>query len=176
MTKELLERCRDELNFHLGDTMTIHEAALLADLDAAIAQPMVSPRFENVSCSQCGQEFGPGNAGFSHCEDHASPQLPATSGMPEMPKPFSKGWVYTEANATHEAFRMASIALLHQHAGHLPADEMLAVAAQMVGQITAMQDQRTMTVVRAEEIIYRNIEIGNASAVADLMSRAGGTA
>lgn len=28
------------------------------------------PKFNNVSCSQCGQEFGPGNGGFSHCEDH----------------------------------------------------------------------------------------------------------
>ncbi len=28
------------------------------------------PRFENVSCSQCGEAFGPGDNGFSHCEDH----------------------------------------------------------------------------------------------------------
>lgn len=29
-------------------------------------------KFENVSCSQCGQDFGPGNHGFSHCEHHRS--------------------------------------------------------------------------------------------------------
>lgn len=29
-------------------------------------------KFDNVSCSQCGQEFGPGNHGFSHCEHHRS--------------------------------------------------------------------------------------------------------
>lgn len=28
------------------------------------------PKFENVSCSQCGQEFGPGDHGFSHCRNH----------------------------------------------------------------------------------------------------------
>jgi len=28
------------------------------------------PRFANVTCSQCGGEFGPGNEGFSHCADH----------------------------------------------------------------------------------------------------------
>lgn len=28
------------------------------------------PKFDNVSCSSCGQEFGPGDHGFSHCEDH----------------------------------------------------------------------------------------------------------
>ena len=27
-------------------------------------------KFKNISCSQCGEEFGPGNSGFSHCEDH----------------------------------------------------------------------------------------------------------
>lgn len=27
-------------------------------------------KFENVSCSQCGQDFGPGDHGFSHCENH----------------------------------------------------------------------------------------------------------
>lgn len=30
----------------------------------------MSPRFANTSCSQCGGTFGPGNAGFSHCQDH----------------------------------------------------------------------------------------------------------
>lgn len=30
-------------------------------------------RFENVTCSQCGGDFGPGDSGFSHCEDHWLP-------------------------------------------------------------------------------------------------------
>lgn len=30
----------------------------------------LTPRFENVSCSQCGGAFGPGEHGFSHCENH----------------------------------------------------------------------------------------------------------
>jgi hypothetical protein len=28
------------------------------------------PRFKNVSCSNCGGEFGPGDSGFSHCDNH----------------------------------------------------------------------------------------------------------
>ena len=28
------------------------------------------PKFNKVSCSQCGGEFGPRDSGFSHCEDH----------------------------------------------------------------------------------------------------------
>lgn len=34
--------------------------------------PASSPRFANVTCSQCAQDFGPGNAGFSHCRNHRS--------------------------------------------------------------------------------------------------------
>lgn len=32
--------------------------------------PDDAPRFDEVSCSQCGKTFGPGNHGYSHCEDH----------------------------------------------------------------------------------------------------------
>lgn len=31
---------------------------------------MTEPRFAEVFCSQCGQGFGPGDHGFSHCDDH----------------------------------------------------------------------------------------------------------
>lgn len=33
------------------------------------------PRFENVSCSQCGGDFGPGNYGYSSCQDHTDLML-----------------------------------------------------------------------------------------------------
>ncbi len=28
-------------------------------------------KFSDVFCSQCGKAFGPGDNGFSHCENHA---------------------------------------------------------------------------------------------------------
>ena len=28
------------------------------------------PKFKNTYCSQCGQKFGPGDSGYSHCHDH----------------------------------------------------------------------------------------------------------
>lgn len=31
---------------------------------------MTQPRFAETFCSQCGQGFGPGEHGFSHCDDH----------------------------------------------------------------------------------------------------------
>ena len=30
------------------------------------------PRYPKTFCSQCGGEFGPGDAGYSHCEDHST--------------------------------------------------------------------------------------------------------
>ncbi len=41
-----------------------------APVDAP-AEPAVRPRFANVSCSQCGRDFGPGEHGFSHCDNHS---------------------------------------------------------------------------------------------------------
>ena len=32
----------------------------------------LKPRFKETWCSQCGKEFGPGNHGYSHCENHSS--------------------------------------------------------------------------------------------------------
>jgi hypothetical protein len=34
-----------------------------------------NPRFDKTYCSQCGGEFGPGNSGYSHCQDHRKPVL-----------------------------------------------------------------------------------------------------
>lgn len=31
-----------------------------------------TPRFQTTFCSSCGGEFGPGDHGFSHCENHAN--------------------------------------------------------------------------------------------------------
>ena len=31
---------------------------------------VVAQRFDKTYCSQCGKEFGPGDHGFSHCENH----------------------------------------------------------------------------------------------------------
>jgi len=68
----------------------------------------------------------------------------------------------------HHAFRNDALALLKKHAGHLDAKDMLALSAHMVGQIIAMQDQRTMTRDIAIEIVMRNIEAGNAEVLANL--------
>ena len=45
----------------------------------------LEPRFANVSCSQCGRDFGPGDHGFSHCENHRdlTPNANVTGLAPE---------------------------------------------------------------------------------------------
>lgn len=44
-----------------------------ADVEAmidALPRPPLASYFDNVSCSQCGQSFGPGFNGFSACRNH----------------------------------------------------------------------------------------------------------
>lgn len=43
----------------------------------ALVDERIAARFKSVSCSQCGQSFGPGDCGFSHCADHEAQRLPA---------------------------------------------------------------------------------------------------
>lgn len=56
---------------------------------------------------------------------------------------------------------------------HLTPAEMLAIAANMVGKLVAMQDQRTMTPAVAMEIISKNIEYGNQQVIEELSKSAG---
>lgn len=41
----------------------------LLELTHKVEESM-EPRYKEVYCSQCGKEFGPGDCGYSHCEDH----------------------------------------------------------------------------------------------------------
>lgn len=47
---------------------------------AAADLAAVAPRFAQTSCSSCGAELGPGNAGVSSCRDHGAPALRLLSG------------------------------------------------------------------------------------------------
>lgn len=47
--------------------------ARLSEIEAQSPVSAIGPRFQNVSCSQCGRDFGPGDHGYSHCQDHAAP-------------------------------------------------------------------------------------------------------
>ncbi|MBR8409800.1 hypothetical protein [Burkholderia cenocepacia] len=64
----------------LGDlvmNIIVHAMAEDAELEAERSLDSNGPRFSNVRCSSCGQAFGPGDAGFSHCADHADRRVRA---------------------------------------------------------------------------------------------------
>ena len=71
----------------------------------------------------------------------------------------------------HEAAYNELCSLLARH--KVPAPELLAIAANIVGKILAMQDQRTMSPAVGMEIIARNIEIGNERVLEQLLASKG---
>ena len=73
----------------------------------------------------------------------------------------------------HQAARDAVMQALKIHAAELPAVEILALMAHVVGQLIAVQDHRVMTVNMAFEVIEKNIEAGNKDATAMLLSAGG---
>lgn len=79
-----------------------------------------------------------------------------------------------QARPEHEVAYQDMVALLRRH-GDVPALEMLAVAANMVGKIMALQDQRSVTPQMAIEIVMKNIEKGNQDVLA-LLDKSEGSA
>jgi len=72
-----------------------------------------------------------------------------------------------EPTVDHVAFRDDLLDLMNRYAGALDASEMMALCAYTTGQILAMQDALKWTPAAAMEIIAKNIEAGNAQAIAD---------
>lgn len=75
----------------------------------------------------------------------------------------------------HEIAYQDLAALLKKHADKLTGMELVAVAANMLGKLVAMQDQRTVTPEIAMEVVAQNIELGNQQ-VFDLLSKPAGSA
>lgn len=80
------------------------------------------------------------------------------------------------AKPEHEVAYQDLCQLIGKHAGKLTAIELLAVAANMLGKLLAMQDQRTTSPEMAMKVISANIEHGNQTVIATLASAKGGTA
>ena len=71
------------------------------------------------------------------------------------------------------ALRDDFLAVMRKHGSELRAEDILAIASYTVGQLIALQDQRTMTPAMALEIVASNIEAGNQHAQAEVKSAAG---
>lgn len=65
------------------------------------------------------------------------------------------------AKPEHEVAYQDMVALIRKHADKLTALELLAIGANMIGKLVAMQDQRTTTPQMAMKIVAENIEHGN---------------
>ena len=77
-----------------------------------------------------------------------------------------------KATEAHVAFMGDLKAALAKHT-NLSGMEMLAVASQFVGNLTALQDQAQWTPEQVMGVVARNIEIGNATAIEGLMASQG---
>lgn len=80
-----------------------------------------------------------------------------------------------QARPEHEVAYQDLIALVRKHEKELSALELLAVAANMIGKLIALQDQRTITPEMAMKIVADNIEYGNQTVLREL-GKSGGTA
>ena len=78
------------------------------------------------------------------------------------------------AKPEHEVAYQDLCALVSKHADRLSAVELLAIAANMLGKLVAMQDQRALTPKQAMELVATNIERGNQQVLEQLDCHSGG--
>ena len=76
-----LARGRIEDVYTVWGILVAARAAEIARRIAAADLAAVAPRFAQTTCSACGAELGPGNAGFSHCADHRAAALRLLRGI-----------------------------------------------------------------------------------------------
>lgn len=69
------------------------------------------------------------------------------------------------ANDDAQTFYADLNSLLRKHAGHLRAEELLAISAQVVGQIMTFQNGRAFSQDQLMEIVKRNMLLGNRAAL-----------
>lgn len=73
----------------------------------------------------------------------------------------------------HDAFRQDVLNVLAKHGSKLSAEEMLALLANMTGQMAAMMDQRKFTPQQVTDLIAENLQHGNKAVVNKLQKAKG---
>jgi hypothetical protein len=81
-----------------------------------------------------------------------------------------------QPSADHEKLRLALCQAIRRKAPDMPAEEILAVFSQFVGQLIAVQDQRRFTPDSIMTLVSANIEMGNQHALDTLLNETAGTA
>ncbi|MBV9863305.1 MAG: hypothetical protein JO267_14290 [Alphaproteobacteria bacterium] len=77
------------------------------------------------------------------------------------------------AQPAHEVAYQDLCALINKHAAKVSALELLAIAANVVGKMIALQDQRMITTEAAMRTVAKNIEVGNQQVLEQLAQTAG---
>ena len=77
------------------------------------------------------------------------------------------------AKLEHEVAYQDLCNLVRKHADDMTSLELLAVAANMLGKLVALQDQRTTTPNLAMEVVAKNIEQGNKQVLDQLLQTQG---
>lgn len=79
------------------------------------------------------------------------------------------------ARPEHEVAYQDLAKLIRKHADKVTPLELLAIGANMIGKLVALQDQRTVTPEKAMKIVADNIELGNQQVIDELAGAQGGT-
>lgn len=80
-----------------------------------------------------------------------------------------------QPSAEHDQLSVALCSCIRRTAPDMPAEDILAIFCQLVGQLVALQDQRRFTSESIMALVSANIEMGNHQAF-DLLNAPGGTA
>lgn len=78
-----------------------------------------------------------------------------------------------QAKPEHEIVYQELSKLVNRHAAVMTPLEILAIAANMLGKLIALQDQRKISPAAAMEIVARNIELGNQQVIEELRNTKG---
>jgi hypothetical protein len=73
----------------------------------------------------------------------------------------------------HEAARLEMVNALRKHGDDLTPVEVLAIAAQVVGQLIALQDQTKITPEDAMTLVAENLQLGNQTVLDGLINTVG---
>lgn len=78
-----------------------------------------------------------------------------------------------KAKPEHEVVFRDLTALIAKHADAMTALEILAVAANMLGKLVALQDHRVTTAEQAMDVVVKNLNLGNEQVLAQFAETAG---
>lgn len=79
------------------------------------------------------------------------------------------------ASPAHEVCYQDLCKLVAKHANELTKIDVLAIAANMVGKLVAMQDQREYSAAHVLEVVAQNIERGNQHVLENLANKTAGS-